>query len=76
MRKRSATSAHRSPEQRLMQRRYYPDRRSTLRCRSTLRWDPNGERRYNTGRRKQDDRDAMKAALMSLWGRKMLLGRT
>ncbi len=54
-----------------MQRRYYPDRRSTL------RWNPHGgERRYATGRRKHDNRDAMKAALMSLWGRKKLLTRT
>ena len=71
MRTRLTTSAHRRPQQRLMQRRYHPDRRSTL------RWDPNGgERRYSTGRRQEDNRDAMKAALMRLWGREKILRRT
>jgi hypothetical protein len=55
---RSATSTHRRPYQRLMQRRCQQDRRSTL------RWDPDArERRHGTGRRKEDNRDAMKAAL-------------
>ncbi len=59
---RSATSAHRRPQQRLMQRRCQPDRRGRL------RWDPNGgERRYSTGRRKEDNWDAMKAALSRLF---------
>jgi hypothetical protein len=59
---RSATSAHRAVENRLIQRRRQPDRRGTL------RWDPNGgERRYSTGRRKKDNWEAMKAALSRLF---------
>lgn len=45
----SATPVHKRREHRLSQRRCQPDRRGTL------RWHPNGEeRRYSTGRRKED----------------------
>ncbi len=58
---RSATSAHRGAENRLIQRRRQPDRRGTL------RWHPHGgDRRQGSGRRQKDNWEAMKAAL-SRW---------
>ena len=67
MRKQSEASAHRRPQYRLIQRRRQPGRRRPL-------WD---ERRFGSGRRKEDNWDAMKAALSRLfWGGGDLQGKT
>ncbi len=51
---RTQSTAHRTPHYRLTQRRCQPDRHRTL-------WD---ERRLGSGRRQEDNRDAMKATLL------------
>ncbi|MFQ5994165.1 MAG: hypothetical protein ACE5K1_03650 [Acidiferrobacterales bacterium] len=51
-----------APDRRLTNRRHQSDRRGTL------RWDPHGgDRRYRSGRRKEDKWDTMKVALSRLF---------
>jgi len=62
MQKLSAVPAHKKRKRCLIHRRLQPDRRLTL------RWEPHGgDRRYGSGRRKEDNWDTMKAVLSRLF---------